>query len=99
MAPPSTTAPCQLSSHGRLVYENTHSSRKWPATAPAIVSITCDMPRPNTMRRMLRSFGRLNSRPMTNMRNTTPNSPSTSTACESPARASACGPMATPATR
>ena len=74
MAPPSTTAPFQSSSQGRVVKENSHSSRKWPATAPMTVSPTCDNPRPKTSVRMLRSLGRLNSSPRTNIRNTTPNS-------------------------
>jgi hypothetical protein len=39
-----------------------------------MVSSTCDSPSPNTSVRMLRSLGRLNSSPMTNIRNTTPNS-------------------------
>ena len=50
-------------------------------------------PRPNTMRRIARSLGRLNSSPIENIRNTTPNSASVCVASPvSATRASACGP-------
>ena len=100
IAPPSTTAPCQPISQGRaLRLFQTHTSRKCPSTAPAIVSATCDMPSPKTSVRMLRSLGRLNSSPMTNIRKTTPNSARYCTPALSCAKASALGPMSTPTTR
>ncbi len=68
-------------------------------TAPAIVNVTCDKPRPKTSERIARSFGKLNSRPMTNIRKTTPNSARYCTAAESLASASAFGPISTPTTR
>ncbi len=75
MALPSTTAPCQPISQGReLRAFHTHTSSRCPASVPNTVSTTCDMPSPKTSVRMLRSLGRLNSSPMTNMRKTTPNS-------------------------
>ena len=46
-----------------------------PTVATTMVSKTCISPRPKTWRRMARSLERLNSSPMTNIRNTTPNSP------------------------
>ena len=42
--------------------------------AQAMVASTCAKPSPNTILRMLRSLGRLNSSPITNIRKTTPNS-------------------------
>ena len=74
IAPPSTSEPRHDSSQGRPLNENSHVNRKCPATDPAIVSSTCAKPSPNTSLRMLLSFGRLNSSPITNIRNTTPNS-------------------------
>ena len=73
-APPSATALCQPRPHGAAGSANGQASSALPASAPTIVSTTCARPRPNTSVRMLRSFGRLNSRPITNIRNTTPNS-------------------------
>jgi hypothetical protein len=64
-----------------------------------MLATTCAAPRPNTERRMLRSLDRLNSSPIENSRNTTPNSASWRTAWLSATRPSACGPSATPATR
>ena len=62
-APPSAKPVCQgkPSSQASAVGANT-------------VSSTCPIPRPNTTRRMLNSLGRLNSSPIENIRNTTPNS-------------------------
>ena len=74
IAEPSTTAPCQLSSQAAPKYLNADASMKCPAKVPKIVTRTCISPRPNTICRMLRSLGRLNSSPITNIRNTTPNS-------------------------
>ena len=99
IAPPSTTAPCQPICQGIAVNEKIHTSSAWPSSAPAIVSTTCDRPRPKTSERMLRSLGRLNSSPMTNIRKTTPNSARYLTLAVSAASASAFGPMSTPTTR
>ena len=53
-----------------------HDSPAASATSAAITSVsaTCAPPKPNTVRRIAMSCGRLNSRPTENMRNTTPNS-------------------------
>jgi len=64
-----------------------------------IVRITCAAPRPNTMRRIATSFGRLNSRPIVNMRNTTPISPRWRASSDSEIQPSACGPIAMPTMR
>ena len=57
---------------------NTSEKNRWITQPSAItakmVSSTCAPPRPNTMRRMLRRRGSENSRPIENIRNTTPNS-------------------------
>ena len=45
------------------------------AVAPSMVTVTWNRPRPNTWRRIALSLDRLNSSPITNIRNTTPNSP------------------------
>ena len=62
-APPNASAPCQerpsSQAHNRIAAE---------------VTKTCARPRPNTMRFMLMSRGSENSRPMVNIRKTTPNS-------------------------
>jgi len=74
IAEPSTSAPCQLNCQLAPKNLNATTSMKWPARVPTIVISTCISPRPNTRVRMLRSLGRLNSSPITNIRNTTPNS-------------------------
>ena len=71
MMPPSATAICHDTLHQRGMI--------WPISSEAAVvtstvSTTCAMPRPNTCVRMARSLDRLNSSPITNIRNTTPNS-------------------------
>ena len=63
------------------------------------VSNTCNRPRPNTCLRMERNLGRLNSSPITNIRNTTPNSARCFTPSEFCASANALGPMTTPTAR
>ena len=71
MTPPRATAICQDTLH------------HWGMTMPrpieaavviSTVSTTCARPSPNTWRFMARNLGRLNSSPITNIRNTTPNS-------------------------
>ena len=73
-APPSATALCQFKPHSRPAATKHQANAALPATAIRIVSVTCDSPSPNTNLRMLLSLGRLNSSPITNIRNTTPNS-------------------------
>ena len=99
MAPPSTTAPRQSRPQPSPKRMNSHARNALPIRAPAKVSITCDIPSPNTRVRMLRSLGRLNSSPMTNIRNTTPNSARYFTLAESAAKPSAWGPISTPTDR
>ncbi len=72
---------------------------KWPAMVPLIVSTTCDSPSPKTSVRMPRSLGRLNSSPIANIRNTTPNSARFLTPALSCASASAFGPITMPTAR
>jgi hypothetical protein len=99
IAPPSVMAPCHVRSHWRPSAANAAASSALPITAPMIVNPTCDSPSPNTSSRMLRSLGRLNSSPITNIRNTTPNSARARAAAGSPASASALGPISTPTAR
>ncbi len=99
IAAPSAIAPCHDKSQARPTAAKAAVSSTLPTTAPAIVNPTCDKPRPNTSARMLRSLGRLNSSPITNMRNTTPNSASERASAGSPANANALGPISTPTTR
>jgi hypothetical protein len=51
------------------------TSTKVTSVAASMVMATCSNPSPNTWLRMARSLLRLNSSPITNIRNTTPNSP------------------------
>ena len=78
-----------------------HSMPSARAAAHTInrVSNTCAPPRPNTMRRMATSLGRLNSSPILNIRNTTPISASRRASTVSGIHARACGPIATPTMR
>ena len=99
IAEPSAMAPCHVRSQARPRAAKPAASSTLPITAPRIVSPTCDRPRPNTSERMLRSLGRLNSSPITNIRKTTPNSASARAAAGSPASASALGPISTPTAR
>ncbi len=69
------------------------------AATPAMVSSNCAPPRPNTVTFMLRNFARLNSRPMLNIRNTTPNSARCRACAVSGIQPSACGPIAIPTVR
>ena len=65
-----------------------------PSNGSTVIS-TCDRPSPNTCVRMARSLDRLNSSPITNIRNTTPNSARWRMLAVSSARASAFGPIST----
>ena len=68
-----------------MISEASKGLPKAQAVAPmaAVVSATCSMPKPNTMRRMVHSRSNDSSRPMVNSRNTTPSSASWSTvSCE-----------------
>ena len=96
MAPDSASAVCHCICHrvGARLAKNREAS-----VTITRVSTTCSRPSPNTCRRMARSLGRLNSRPMTNIRNTTPNSARCRTPSEFCARASALGPISTPTVR
>lgn len=94
--PDSATAVCQLMSHTR---PKKRDSSIMPAKDSSMHSTTCANPSPNTNLRIARSLGRLNSSPMANIRNTTPNSPRCRTPSELLASASACGPISTPAAR
>ena len=71
ITPPSASAVCQRMSH--QVGSSTVSASD-ARVVISTVSTTCERPRPNTSRFIARSLGRLNSRPITNMRKTTPNS-------------------------
>ncbi len=71
ITPPRASAICQDTFHQ---VGSTSASSSEAAEVITTVSTTCDRPRPNTWRFMLRSLGRLNSSPITNIRNTTPNS-------------------------
>ena len=70
-APPSAKAAGSVSA-------KTSAKNAWiaqpAAITAAIVSRTCAPPSPNTIRRIERSRGSENSRPIENIRNTTPNS-------------------------
>ncbi len=94
--PPSASAVCQPMRHSPPAKCDSSSIPTMPAVR---VSATCSRPSPNTNRRMARSFDRLNSRPMENIRNTTPNSPRWRTPSEFWVSASACGPIRMPAAR
>lgn len=98
IAPDSASAVCQPMCQRSAISQLMAMA---PALTSAIVSTTCASPRPNTCRRMARSLGRLNSSPITNIRNTTPNSARylmLSASCPK-ARPSVCGSISTPATR
>lgn len=72
MAPDSASAVRHsiVHSEGAVTVRNTD-----PRVTTMMVIPTWKSPSPKTCRRIARNFGRLNSRPMTNIRNTTPNSP------------------------
>ena len=61
-----------------------------------IVATTCAVPKPNTARCMVRKRARLNSSPMLNIRNTTPNSARWRVSGASGIQPSTCGPIMTP---
>ena len=63
MMPPSASAARSGSSSSQAI-----------SAVRRMVSTTCAPPKPNTVMRMVISRGRLNSRPIENIRNTTPNS-------------------------
>ncbi len=96
MAPPSASAVCHSIFHrlGARVARNIE-----PTVASTTVSTTCSSPSPKTWWRMERSLDRLNSSPITNIRNTTPNSPRWRTPSAVSASASALGPITTPTVR
>ena len=73
-AAPSAIALCQPRPQARPLAANSETSAALPASAAKIVSTTWLRPRPKTSFLRLRSFGRLNSRPMTNIRKTMPKS-------------------------
>jgi len=64
-----------------------------------MVSTTCAMPSPNTMRRIAISCDSENSRPIENIRKTTPNSASAWVVASFSAIPSACGPIRMPTAR
>ena len=69
------------------------------AMLAAMVIATCARPSPNTSRRITRSLGRLNSSPIENIRNTTPNSASRCVSTSSGTAPKALGPSVSPTTR
>ena len=94
--PDSATAPCQEKCQ---TLGMTQRMPRMMSVLSIIVASTCSSPRPNTWRFMVRSLGRLNSSPMTNIRNTTPNSARCwmrSLRCTMP---SMCGPITAPTAR
>ena len=84
--PDSATAVCQLMSQTRPTKRD---SSIMPMNDSSMHSTTCASPSPNTNLRIARNLGRLKSRPMANIRNTTPNSPRWRTPSELLASASA----------
>jgi hypothetical protein len=95
-APPSANAACQL-------IRIDGGSRFWisqpNSTVAAMVSSTCAIPSPNTMRRIAIRCDSENSRPIENIRNTTPNSASAWVVLLFSAMPSACGPIRMPTAR
>ena len=65
----------------------------------SIVTVTCSSPSPKTMRFIAYSLGSENSRPIENIRKTTPNSARYCMRVMSFIRFSACGPMTLPTSR
>ena len=87
-APPSAKPTCQP------------KPTRWTTTiANSVVIVTCASPSPNTARRIVFNCGRLNSRPIENIRKTMPNSARSRTSALSGTHASACGPAAMPTMR
>ena len=71
-APESASAVCQLMPQTLGAND---ASNSVASVAASIVKATWNRPSPKTWLRIARSLARLNSRPITNIRNTTPNSP------------------------
>ena len=94
--PDRASVPCQDKCHKSGQNQRKPSSTRVLST---MVSPTCSAPSPNTWRRMVRSLGRLNSSPMTNIRNTTPNSARCWMRLLFSTMASMFGPITTPTTR
>ena len=99
-APDSASAVRQDNCHsGGTQADSTEDSSMAPPVASAIVITTWDRPSPKTCMRIARNLGRLNSRPITNISSTTPNSPRCCTVSARCASASAFGPISTPTAR
>ena len=96
MAPDKVSAVCQLMCHRRGARVAKNSEARVTMT---MVNTTCIKPRPNTCLRMARNLGRLNSRPITNIKNTTPNSARCLIPSEFCASAKALGPITTPTSK
>ncbi len=80
------------------------AGQPWPkassaSIAPIVVIATCASPSPNTARRIDFSCGRLNSRPIENIRNTMPNSARCRVSLVAGTHASAFGPTTMPTSR
>ena len=95
-APDKASAVCHFICHkaGTTLFKS-----KDPMVKTAMVSTTWSTPNPNTWFFMDFNFGKLNSRPITNMRKTTPNSARWRMLSEFCAKASALGPIKTPTSK
>jgi hypothetical protein len=71
MMPPIASAVCHSNAHQS---PNSQPSANDAPVVNTTVSTTCAVPSPKTKRFIARSLGKLNSSPMANIRNTTPNS-------------------------
>ncbi|EHP41448.1 hypothetical protein OR16_19830 [Cupriavidus basilensis OR16] len=91
-APPSATEACQDSGNSQL-------KAQLAGITASSDNTTCEPPRPNTCRFIALSLPRLNSRPIENIKKTTPNSARYLVCAVSLARPSACGPIRMPTTR
>ncbi|MNM90497.1 hypothetical protein D3C81_1027620 [compost metagenome] len=91
-APPSATEACHDSGKSQL-------KAQLAGTTASIDSTTCEPPSPNTRRFIDCSLLRLNSSPIENIRNTTPNSARYLVCAVSLASPSACGPIRMPTAR
>ena len=96
IAPESVSAVCQLMCHklGAKAAKNREAK-----VTNTMVNTTCIKPSPNTCLRMARNLGRLNSSPITNIKNTTPNSARCLMPSEFCASAKAFGPITTPTSK
>ena len=70
---PSSSSRARRRAPGRPASRSPATVQRRHARAPVVIA-TCASPSPNTARRIAVSFGRLNSRPSENIRNTMPNS-------------------------